>query len=108
MNDKIIRVIVYGLILIFAAITIRSYSLRNYSAQQACIDNLRIVDNGGAMSVSLPEKPMPPDALLAKKLHQRLSQYYKEHKHYPDSLKDIIASNVNVRSIHLPECGRIS
>lgn len=66
-RDIIIRVIVYGLILVFAAFTIRSLSLRNYSAKQACIDNLRTIDAGKeqqAMAYSLPEKLKTPDERL--------------------------------------------
>jgi hypothetical protein len=63
-RDIIIRVIVYGLILVLAAIAIPSFfKVRCKSSQQACIDALRIIDSGkeqramaAASTNSVPEK----------------------------------------------------
>jgi hypothetical protein len=91
-----IVVAVIGLLLIIAIAIPSFFKPRFKSAQQACIDNLRIIDAGkeqAAMAYSLSERPKTLDELLAKKISQSVRQYYQEHKHYPDSLKDVIRLN---------------
>jgi competence protein ComGC len=67
MKGKLLRIVIYSLIiLVLFAIAIPAFvKARSKTAQEACIDNLRIIDAGSEK----PQKLKTSDELLSEKLN---------------------------------------